>query len=151
MTTEIEKAEMIQSIKAFLIPVSLFLAVIINSAGGFLVYNGYPLGWILVVFGAMVIVSAFVAFIRFQNKLRAVGKFSSKPASSARPADSAQDPVRTAITLEDPLEISRPRSLRNVITLDDEVRVVSAESDEDPTSPGSSAVVLSPQPPEPVR
>lgn len=75
MSSEVEKAELIQSVNAFLIPSSLFLASLITSAGGFLLYNGYTLGWALIAFGLTVMAIAFTLFIRFQNKLRARGQF----------------------------------------------------------------------------
>ena len=76
MSSDAEKAEIIQSVKAFLIPSSLFIATVIMSAGTFLIYNGYTLGWAFVGVSATVITIAFVAFVHFQNKLRAGGKIS---------------------------------------------------------------------------
>jgi hypothetical protein len=75
MENEEEKAELIQSVKALMIPLSLFLATIITSAGGFLVYSGYSLGYGFVGVGLTMLTAAFVAAIKFQNKLRAKGKF----------------------------------------------------------------------------
>ncbi len=70
---EIEKAELIQGLKAYLIPSSLFVACLLGAAGTFLVREGYALGWGVIGLAALIIVSAFVAFVRFQNKLRAGG------------------------------------------------------------------------------
>lgn len=75
MSREAEKAELIQSVKAFLIPSSLFVACLIASAGTFLLYNGYALGWGFVAVGGTIIISAFTAMIRFQNKLRVKGQY----------------------------------------------------------------------------
>jgi hypothetical protein len=70
---EAEKAEFIQSVKALYIPFSLFLACVIMAAGTFLIYNHEPLGWIFVGVAGTTMLTAFVALIRFQNKLRAKG------------------------------------------------------------------------------
>ena len=75
MKGEVEKAEFIQSLKAFLIPSSLFIATLISAAGSFLVYSGYSLGWIFLFTSGSIMTFAFVAFIRFQNKLRLQGHF----------------------------------------------------------------------------
>jgi hypothetical protein len=68
-----ERAEFIQSVKALLIPVSLFLACVIMAAGTFLIYNRESLGWAFVALSSAMIVSAIVALIRFQNTYRARG------------------------------------------------------------------------------
>ncbi len=76
MNSEIEaaeKAELIQSVKALLIPLSLFLACVIMAAGTFLIYNREPLGWAFAATSAVIIVTAIIALIRFQNKHRARG------------------------------------------------------------------------------
>jgi hypothetical protein len=76
MNSEIEaaeKAEFIQSVKALLIPLSLFLACVIMAAGTFLIYNHEPLGWAFAALSTVIIIAAIVAFIRFQNKHRARG------------------------------------------------------------------------------
>ncbi len=76
MNSEIEaaeKAEFIQSVKALLIPLSLFLACVIMAAGTFLIYNQEPLGWAFAALSTVIIIVAIVAFIRFQNKHRARG------------------------------------------------------------------------------
>ena len=68
-----QKAESWQALKAFLIPVTLFLACIIAAAGTFLIYNQEPLGWIFIFISTVTIVLDFVGLIRFQNKWRAKG------------------------------------------------------------------------------
>lgn len=76
MNSEIEaaeKAEFIQSVKALLIPLSLFLACVIMAAGTFLIYNREPLGWVFAATSTLIIIAAITAFIRFQNKHRARG------------------------------------------------------------------------------
>src|ERR1700738_2450023 len=70
---EAERAELIQSVKALLIPLSLFLACVIMAAGMFLIYNREPLGWAFAATSTLTIVGAIVAFIRFQNTHRARG------------------------------------------------------------------------------
>lgn len=74
MRSEADKAEFIQSVQAYYIPASLFLATLISSAGIFLVYNGYALGFAFLTVGMTIVVSAFVIFFRFQNKMRASGR-----------------------------------------------------------------------------
>jgi len=68
-----EKAELIQSVKALLIPLSLFLSCVVMAAGTFLIYNSEPLGWIFIAIATATVIAAFVALIRFQNKFRARG------------------------------------------------------------------------------
>lgn len=68
-----EKAAFFQAVKALYIPLSLFLACVISAAGVFLVYSGESLGWCFVGAAALVIVSAFVALIKFQNQYRVKG------------------------------------------------------------------------------
>jgi membrane protein YdbS with pleckstrin-like domain len=70
---EAEKAEFIQSVKALMIPLSLFLSCVVMAAGTFLIYNGEPLGWIFAAVATATVIAAFVALIRFQNKFRARG------------------------------------------------------------------------------
>ncbi len=70
---EAERAELIQSITALYIPLSLFLSCVIFAAGSFLLYNGESLGWAFIAVTALVATSAIVALIRFQNKYRAKG------------------------------------------------------------------------------
>lgn len=70
---EAEKAELIQSVKSLYIPLSLFLACVIMAAGVFLIYNLEPVGWAFVAVAGAIMASAFLALIRFQNRLRANG------------------------------------------------------------------------------
>ena len=73
---EEEKADYIQSCKAYFIPTGLFISCLITSAGMFLLYNNVTAGWIFIVIGATLMISAFVAFISFHNKMRASGRYS---------------------------------------------------------------------------
>lgn len=75
MSGDAEKAELVQSLKAFLIPTSLFLATLISAAGSFLIYSGYSMGWIFLFFSVLILTCSFVAFVQFQNKLRFQGHF----------------------------------------------------------------------------
>ncbi len=68
-----ERAAFIQAVKALYIPLSLFLACVISAAGIFLVREGQSLGWAFIAVAATVIISAFVALIKFQNNYRAQG------------------------------------------------------------------------------
>ena len=75
MDKDTDRAEFFQSLKAFLIPSSLFVATLITSAGVFLVYSGYSVGYAFLMVSAAIMTSAFVAFFRFHNKLREAGHF----------------------------------------------------------------------------
>lgn len=79
MNDDMTKAEVIQAVKAFLIPSSLFVATIISAAGIFLLTSGYSIGFAFIGVSATIVVSTFVAFIRFQNKFRSEGKFRPEP------------------------------------------------------------------------
>jgi hypothetical protein len=70
---EIDKAEHWQAVKAFIIPVFMFLACLIGAAGTFLIREGYMLGWAFIAASGTLLVVAFVATVTFQNKLRAKG------------------------------------------------------------------------------
>lgn len=72
---DIERAELIQSLKAYLIPTSLFIACLIGAAGTFLVREGYQVGWAFIGVTAITIVAAMWAFVCFQNKHRYEGRF----------------------------------------------------------------------------
>ncbi len=78
LKAEVDRAEMWQSVKALLIPLSLFLACIIAAAGIFLVYNKEEVGMLLIVVAATVIILDFIGLIRFQNKFRAKGMMPDK-------------------------------------------------------------------------
>lgn len=80
---DIDRAEYIQAIRAFLIPSSLFVACLFGAAGTFCLVNGEdPLtkqfGWGLIVAMVATIAWAFHAFINFQNKVRQRGGFRGK-------------------------------------------------------------------------
>ena len=92
MRNEADKAELIQSIQAYYIPASLFVATLITSAGIFLLYNGYALGYAFAALGVSIMVSAFVIFFRFQNKLRVDGQIARKEDGKVMP-DPSESPV----------------------------------------------------------
>jgi hypothetical protein len=71
--TAAQKAESWQALKAFLIPVTLFLACVSAAAGMFLIYNNEPLGWVFALISTATIILDFIGLIRFQNKWRAQG------------------------------------------------------------------------------
>lgn len=68
-----ERAEFIQSVKALLIPSSLFLACVIMAGGVFLLSVHEPLGWAFVLVSVSTIIASMIGFVRFQNKYRAKG------------------------------------------------------------------------------
>lgn len=75
---DIDRAEYVQAIRAFLIPSSLFVACLLGAAGTFCLVNGEQLGWALIVGMVATIAWAFHAFINFQNKVRQRGGFRGK-------------------------------------------------------------------------
>lgn len=77
--SDAQKAESWQALKAFLIPLTLFLACVGAAAGSFLVYNNEPLGWVFLIVSGITIILNFIGLIRFQNRLRAKGVFPSEP------------------------------------------------------------------------
>ena len=77
-----ERAELIQSVAALLIPLSLFISCCILAAGVFLVYNHEPAGWGFIAVTAVVSTVAFTFLIRFQNKFRASGILAEEMADS---------------------------------------------------------------------
>ena len=84
---EAARAETWQSLKALLIPLSLFVACLLSAAGTFLVYNGEPAGWVFLAVATVVIVLAFVGLIRFQNSYRVKGILADKPPKEASETD----------------------------------------------------------------
>lgn len=75
MNKEIEKAELIQSVAAYVIPSSLFIASLIMAAGTFLLYNSFTVGWALIAVSLSIMTGSFILFFRFHNKQRAAGMF----------------------------------------------------------------------------
>lgn len=73
-----ERAELMQSIKALFIPLSLFLSCVIFSAGVFLLYNNEAAGWGFIAVTGLMAVSAITCLVRFQNPYRAKGVISHK-------------------------------------------------------------------------
>lgn len=98
-----ERAEVIQSVKALLIPFSLFLACVIMAAGVFLIYNNEPIGWAFAFVSVLTVLAAMIAFIRFQNKYRARGVM---PPQIAEEGIIENPPV---IHLEDDVNILDPK------------------------------------------
>lgn len=89
---EAEKAAFIQAVKALYIPLSLFLACVISAAGVFLVYSNLSLGWIFIFASALIIVSAFIALIKFQNQYRVKGLVGREEAEEDDLISSGQKP-----------------------------------------------------------
>lgn len=106
---EVDKAELIQGLKAFLIPTSLFISCLLGAAGIFLIREGYGVGWGFIAATVTIMVAAFVAFINFQNKLRYEGKM-------VDPYDELIPEVEesTVIVEEKPELISEPRQIAEV-------------------------------------
>ncbi len=75
MNNKIARAEFAQSLKAFLIPASLFLATLISACGTFFIVSGQAVGWLLLCVSGITVIVALSALARFQNKLRAAGQF----------------------------------------------------------------------------
>lgn len=71
---EIDRAELIQSVKAYFIPSGMFIACLLGAAGTFLLQEGYMVGWGFIMASGLLIALAFFSFCTFQNKLRARGK-----------------------------------------------------------------------------
>lgn len=83
---DIDRAEYIQAIRAFLIPSSLFIACLLGAAGTFCLVNAEPLGWVLIAGMVSIIAWAFHAFINFQNKVRKRGGFRGHKVDAAEEA-----------------------------------------------------------------
>lgn len=112
-----ERAEFIQSVKALLIPVCLFLACVIMAGGVFLIYSHYALGWIFVVVSVSMVLTSMVAFIRFQNKYRAKGilprflaeddTIDDKPTATGTNESAAEEPLNSEQFHPDNSEVAR--------------------------------------------
>jgi hypothetical protein len=100
---DIERAELIQSLKSFLIPSSLFVACLINSAGIYIIYTGNNAGIPFLVVGFSIIIWAMVAFVQFQNKQRAQGKFK-RAAANAEAGDSVKAQAEVEVPAAQPAE-----------------------------------------------
>lgn len=99
---DIERAELIQSLKAYLIPTSLFIACLIGAAGTFLVREGYQVGWAFIGVTVITIIAAMWAFVRFQNKHRYEGRFvdEDKVTMSNKVQSNTADPAVANVTDE---------------------------------------------------
>lgn len=80
---EVKTAESWQALKAFLIPLTLFLACIAAAAGSFLIYHHESIGWIFLIISGFTIIVNFIGLIRFQNKLRAKGVFANEETNTS--------------------------------------------------------------------
>ncbi|HEY9790590.1 MAG TPA: hypothetical protein V6D22_09350 [Candidatus Obscuribacterales bacterium] len=72
---DIDRAERTQAWKAFLIPSSLFVACLFNSAGIYILYTGSSVGLVFVGIGFAIIITGMFLFITFHNKQREQGRF----------------------------------------------------------------------------
>lgn len=104
-----ERAALIQSVKALYIPLSLFIACVISAGGMYMVFytEDKTPGYAFLAVAFTIIISAFIALIRFQNNYRAKGVIGRAEASGqdevqAEVQDDFQD---TALG-----ETSNPRS-----------------------------------------
>lgn len=90
---EAEKAEFIQSLKAYAIPSSMFVACLFNAAGIYLMSVGHSAGIAFLVAGFAIIIWAMVAFVQFQNKLHAqnIAKSAAKRRNAAELAELEQE------------------------------------------------------------
>ena len=105
-----ERAEFIQSVKALLIPSSLFVACVMMAAGFFLICNHEPLGWIFAAISLTTVVAALTGFIRFQNKYRARGILKDGTDAEVIVDDCSQTATIPDAVVEDPdiLDFSPP-------------------------------------------
>lgn len=70
-----ERAALIQAVKALYIPLSLFIACVISAGGMYMVLytEDKSPGYAFLAVAFTIIISAFVALIRFQNNYRVKG------------------------------------------------------------------------------
>ncbi|MCC7530075.1 MAG: hypothetical protein IT342_16240 [Candidatus Melainabacteria bacterium] len=70
-----ERAALIQAVKALYIPLSLFVACVISAGGMYMVLytDDKSPGYAFLAVAFTIIISAFVALIRFQNNYRVKG------------------------------------------------------------------------------
>lgn len=70
-----ERAALIQAVKALYIPLSLFIACVISAGGMYMVLytEDKSPGYAFLGIALTIIISAFIALIRFQNSYRAKG------------------------------------------------------------------------------
>ncbi len=70
-----ERAALVQSVKALYIPLSLFISCVISAGGMYMVFytEDKSPGYVFLGVAFTIIISAFIALIRFQNNYRAKG------------------------------------------------------------------------------
>ncbi len=70
-----ERAALIQAVKALYIPLSLFIACVISAGGMYMVLytEDKSPGYAFLAISFTIIISAFIALIRFQNNYRVKG------------------------------------------------------------------------------
>jgi len=100
-----DKAEYVQSLKAYLIPSSMFVACLFNAAGIYIMYAGNTVGLVFLGAGFAIIIGALFAFVTFQNKHRADG---TSP-HTARPASPEHEEVVERFSYEDAREEIKTR------------------------------------------
>lgn len=79
-----ERAALIQAVKALYIPLSLFIACVISAGGMYMVLytEDKSPGYAFLAVAFTIIISAFVALIRFQNNYRVKGMVGREEAAS---------------------------------------------------------------------
>lgn len=104
---EIEKADLNQSLKAYLIPSLLFVATLITAAGMFIIYSGNSAGWPFVAVGGTIMLWSFWALITFHNEWRAKGQYHDLDKVGKKPNEIGPRPEAT--TSEKPLTFAAQR------------------------------------------
>lgn len=105
---EIERAELIQSLKAYLIPTSMFIACLFGAAGTFLIREGELIGWAFIALTVIILVASFVAFITFQNKLRYDGNFVDEDKTARKSAATSASSITTQSETASTATVSSP-------------------------------------------
>ncbi|MBA3993722.1 MAG: hypothetical protein C0469_09360 [Cyanobacteria bacterium DS2.3.42] len=91
-----ERAALIQAVKALYIPLSLFIACVISAGGMYMVLytEDKSPGYAFLAVSFTIIISAFVALIRFQNNYRVKGlvgrEESAQQAETIQPGEEEQ-------------------------------------------------------------
>ncbi len=93
-----ERAALIQAVKALYIPLSLFIACVISAGGMYMVLytEDKSPGYAFLAVAFTIIISAFVALIRFQNNYRAKGLLGREGAAQQGEVCDSEDAEATA-------------------------------------------------------
>jgi hypothetical protein len=110
-----ERAALIQAVKALYIPLSLFIACVISAGGMYMVLytEDKSPGYAFLAVALTIIISAFVALLRFQNNYRVKGMVGREESAHQGEIPAAPEEEQD-LTLEAPAAVEPEKAATSV-------------------------------------